>query len=316
MTTIKPLALTGAQIPAYRAPLPVTWARYIPGDYPGLRNLAGQLYGFAEQCNGKATTLAGYVNGLVGEDDFTGDPANAFMNSYGVDAAIMNGLDRIVCAMAGVIDTLALRLAGLEAKLEEELQNCYEKGLIVHDGLGPDGPNFKANPTYAASSDKASAQLTSVYMEKLHQHRTVAQIQAETYRTSAAVELAGMAKIVASGLDYYLKKDGFKGYTDPGGLLSGPQLQSDPKAVTRLKKQLTAEEQALADSGVDWKNVAGDLRAQGDNVQAFGNAAQDIKDLRSATGLLDLLNKSQKVADEVGPLIAKIGALIAVEPIK
>lgn len=222
-----PIKLLLASVPTARAPLPQTWARYVPGDYPGLYALAGQLYRFGRGCNTHIAEISAHVNRLVAGDVpyYSGASTKAFKATYGQDAVIMNGLSHTVVAMANVLDRLAHQLAQLESELEADLQKAYDKGFIVHDGLGPDGPNFKPNPTYANSRNKTMANGMVTLMNRLQQRRDVALVQADDFRKRAATALAVLNHGVASGFRYYLGQTGVNGTLDPGGLLSPDQRE-------------------------------------------------------------------------------------------
>lgn len=309
-----PLKLDLVTVPTSRPPLPSTWARYIEGDYPGLYNLAGQLLQFASACNSRITEMTRHVNLLISGDHqrWSGKSTGAFKASYGQDAVIMNGFNRTIVAMAGVMETLAQRLAGLEHNLENQLEAAYQQGAIVHDGLGPGGPNFKPNPEYVNSPNKAVANATNSIMRQLQANREVALVQADEYRNTAAGSLSVLNSFVSSGFTYYLGKTGVNGTLDPGGLLSPEQLNSDKIAITELEKQLAAQQKALGSSGLDLNKVVAELQKGGADAQKVGDVLAKFKGVKGAASLGAILQKGGKFANEIGPLLLEIGGIAAV----
>jgi hypothetical protein len=308
-----PLKLDLATVPANRAPLPVTWARYIQGDYPGLYNLAGQLLQFVSACNSHITEMTRHINSIIaGDHEWSSDASTGqFKASYGQDVIMMNGFNRTVVAMAGVIETLAQRLAGLEHNLEQQLEAAYQKGAIVHDGLGSGGPNFKANPKMVNSPNKAVANAANAVMRQLQENREAALVQADEYRNTAAGALSVLNSFVSSGFTYYLHKTGFKDTLDPGGLLSPEQLSNDNIAISRLEKQLADQQKALGSSGLDLNKVVAELQKGGADAQKVGDVLAKFKGVKGIATLGTILQKGGKFATEIAPILLEIGRLAA-----
>lgn len=301
-----PLRLPLATIPAQSAPLPPTWARYIHGDYPGLVNLAEQLNKFAAAANSRITEMTNSVNCLISGDHevWSGASSGAFKSSYGQDAVIMNGLNRTITAIASVIDKLAHQLATLEHNLERQLEAVYEKGLIVHDGLGPDGPNFKPNPKFANSPNKSTANSVLIVMQRLQENRNNALVKADEFRKAAAASLAVLSQSIASGFAYYTTGTGVNGTLDPGGLLSPEQLKSDSESVQRLNQALKSHEQELANSGIDYKQIAAGLQKGGVDAK---QVAAILSRLKATKPLGSAIEKGGGLATDLAPLILELG---------
>lgn len=308
-----PIRLSLASVPEHRDPLPTTWARYVGGDYPGLYALASRLYKFSSTCNTYIAEMTKNINHLIASDHeyWSGRSTGAFKASYGQDAIIMNGFGRTVTATAGVVDTLAHQLAQLEHGLEQNLQAAYDKGFIVHDGLGPHGPNFKPNPKYVNSPNKATSNGVLLLMQRLQQQRDAALVRADDYRDAAAASLAVLNHSLTSGFRYYLGETGVNGTLDPKGLLSPDQLKSDKLGIDRLEKQLAQQEHDLNNSGIDLKKVVADLQKGGNDAQQIAGIIGHFKGVQGAAPLSSLLQKSGNLAEEIGPLILEIGGFAA-----
>lgn len=302
-----PLSVIAATEPAGRPALPNTWARYISGDFQGLYNLATDLYAFAAKSNSTVSKLIEHVNGNTTE--WTGIVAESFRATFGQDAYIANGFGRTMSAAAGVLDTLAQQLAGLEQALEMELENYYSQGYIVHDGIGANGPSFKPSPQYSESSDPNDRNSIADLMQRIQDHHDAALVKADAYRNTAAAELLTIGSAISGAFNYYTNRSGRPGSLDRNGLLLTDQLASDQKSTTVLQKQLAAQIKSLSGSGINIDNVITDLQKKNADAQQIAEILSHMKGIKGATGLAGLIKKGGEAVEEVGPIVKNVEKL-------
>lgn len=282
--------LPGAQIPKSRQPLPLVWGHFITGDFSGLYNLAGELYGFAAKCNAEVSALSGYVDRLIGEDHekWSGQTASLFKASYGQDAVMMNGTNRVVAAIAAAVEDLAAKLAKIEYLVEQKVDIAVNAGFV---SVSPDGD--------ATEITAVPGKPVSVYNE-LYTFITKARIQAQKVRMQAATELVGLGAALSSGLNYY-SGAGKPGSLDPNGLLTPQQQASDAESVKRLQAELKKEATDIGASHGDTKAAFRELsKLQGD-AKTIGKILGDLKS-----------GKIIDVVTTVGPVIEDLGGEVGI----
>ncbi|MFB9834616.1 hypothetical protein ACFFNX_20740 [Actinoallomurus acaciae] len=246
-----------------------------------MTNLASALYEYARQGTERLDTLTGYVNDLLEAGTWKGQPASGrtiavFMASYGADAAIMAGMDKIVVAAGQVIDNLAAQLATLESKLERELETPLSKGWLVQEWAPDGGPYFTGNPKFVNSPDPKVHSAVMELWNKLGEDAARYQRQADIHRAKAAEIIMALAEKVQTGLDYYMDKTGPGHPQDAGGLFTEDQRKSDKLGIDRLKKQLAAEQGKVH---FDRQKVAADMQQYGGELQTIGGLVMMIKPL-------------------------------------
>lgn len=289
----KPIGkLPEAEIPKARQSLPLTWGHFITGDFAGLYALAGDLYDFASKCNGEVNALSRYVDRLVGEDHekWHGETALLFKASYGQDAVMMNGMNRVVAAVAAVVDDLVAKLARLEYVVEQKVDIAVNSGFVR---VSPDGD--------ATEVIGVPGKPAAVYNE-LDSFITKARVQAQKVRMQAATKLVSLGAALSSGLNYYSGNAGKPGSLDPNGLLSAQQQANDSLSVKRLQAQLKKEAAEIGASPADVKENFTQLKKMHGDAEKIGKVLGDIK---NGKNLVD-------VVTTVGPVIEDLGGEIGI----
>lgn len=311
------------RLPEIKAPqrkqLPICCYRFVGGDYPALSRLAGDLYGFAQKCNSEVGQLAKYVEKLIGySGHWTGDSADAFRNSFGQDAILMNGLARTVSACAQVIDNLAYNLAYLESKIEEQLIQGVEKGyfsLSVRYMMGDQGLYLMANDLKAGlipivrPESGLAGKNAGLAAGKLCDS---ALAHAKKYRKSAASQLAVLCAPISQALDVYTSKDGQQ-RREPNGLLRPDQIANDSKGITALQSQFLAATQAAGLSDSDAKNAGISLKKLGGDAQTIAGIVSDLKGWKGADFATKVKTGTGTV-ESIGSVLSDIALLIAIAP--
>ncbi len=258
------------------------WGHFITGDFGGLNNLAGDLYDFASKCSSEVRTLSGRVDQLIADDhdQWVGETASMFKASYGQDAVMMNGTNRVIAGIAAVIDKLALRLAKLEYQVEQKVDIAVNAGYV---SVSPDGD--------ATEVTCVPGKPAAVY-NALDSLITKARIQAQKIRMQADAELVVLTAELSSGLNYYSGASGQPGSLDPNGLLSKAQQTDDAKAVKRLQAELKDEA-----SKPNFKQNLADLTKLRGQQKQIGEIIGDIKGGKNP---IDVLTKLGPVVEELG----------------
>lgn len=284
----KPIGrLPQATVPNARPALPPTWGHFITGDFAGIQALAGQLYRFAESCNTEVSALTRCVDRLMGEDHekWHGETARMFKASFGQDAVMMNGTNRVIASIASVLDSLGENLAKIEFMVEQQVDKAVNAGYVQ---VEPDG-NATEIAAVPGKSNTVSVQLQAL-IDK-------ARVKAQQMRSKAASEMVVLGAALENGLNYYSGESGKAGSLDPNGLLTTDQQKNDAIAVARLKAQLKTEAGDLNTSGEDLKSAL-------DNISRTGGDAQKIStiigDMKGAKNLPEILST-------IGPVIEDIG---------
>lgn len=284
--------LPEAEIPKSRQPLPLTWGHFITGDFPGIHALAGDLYDFAAKCNGEVSALSGYVDRLIGEDHekWSGETALLFKASYGQDAVMMNGTNRVIAAVAAVVDDLAEKLARLEYVVEQKVDIAVNANFV---SVSPDGD--------ATEVIAVPGKPVAVYNE-LDSFITRARVQAQKIRMQAATKLVGLGAALSSGLNYYSGTAGKPGSLDPNGLPSAQQQADDAKSVKRLQAELKKEAAEIGASPVDVKENFRQLSKMHGDAEKIGKILGDLKSGKNLT----------EVVTTVGPVIEDLGGEVGI----
>jgi hypothetical protein len=300
------------KVPKNREPLPSCSYTFIDGDFVGLRHLSDNLYWFAWQCDHGVKNLTSYVERLIGEGgSWQSDTATVFRSAYGQDAIIANGFARDICEIARIIDQLALRLAKLEAQLEQFLQigirNKYlmwssstvtaQAGQIVM--ANPRGGWVMVDPQGGAAAQGYGVNLTAKYQAAVK--------AAERLRKNATGELAALCAPLSKSLDYYLKRD----ENDTGGLLSPSQKEGFDPQVKKLQADYADSVRGLNASDLD--NAVKDATKIGGDVKTIGDIIGEMKGLKGADLAKSVGNAGDKVS-KIGSVVEDILLLLAVAP--
>jgi hypothetical protein len=230
--------------------------------------LAGRLYAFAQAGNPRVEQLTMHVNKLLGfgnSVDYYGASADKFKASYGQDAAIMSGLNKIISAAAAVIDTLASRLATIEQRIEVFVSNGVQAGYFVQD------ERFRKTNYPSPGPDPIMYQKKVKEFDQLFQRCSA---DAQRARELAAAQLSKLADALLEGLDYYKSETGMAGTLDPHGLLRKGQIEWYSPRIEELRKMLDGNKSDLDRTNLDRRSVLQDM-------QAIGGAAQQVGDVIS-----------------------------------
>ncbi|WP_433179933.1 hypothetical protein [Actinoallomurus sp. CA-150999] len=284
--------LPQAVAPTARPTLPLTWGNFITGDFAGIQALASQLYKFADGCNTEVSALARCVDSLIAADHerWHGETATLFKASFGQDAVMMNGTNRAIVSIAGVLDRLAERLAKTEYLVEQQVDKGVNAGYVQ---VEPDGK--------ATEIATVPGTPTSVYLQ-LQALIDKARINAQRARSKAASELVALGAALMSGLNYYSGESGKPGSLDPNGLLTADQQKSDAVAIARLKAELKKEAGELGTSGKSLKSALSDVSKVGGDAQKISTIIGDLKGAKNLPGIMST----------VGPVIEDIGGEIGI----
>ncbi|GAA3928358.1 hypothetical protein GCM10023085_06920 [Actinomadura viridis] len=261
-----------AKVPAVRPYIPPTWAKYIKGDFNGMSTLAGKLYAFAQAGNPRVDELTKQVNGLLGYQysvSYSGSSADSFKASYGQDAAMMSAINKLISAAAGIIDTLASRLATLEQRIEIFLSDGFQQGYFLQD------ENFRKTNYPSPNPGSANYTMYSSKTDEFDKLFRKCSEEAQKARELAAAELSKVADALMEGLDYYRTKTGTAGTLDPKGLLRTGQLAWYSPRIEALRKELGENKADLGPQQTDLKSVLKDM-------QSIGAGAQQVGDVISA----------------------------------
>jgi hypothetical protein len=315
----------------HRPPLPSTQANFIAGDPASLYRLAESLYGYVSaESSHTVTKLRNTVTELVKNDNedggyvpgpdggWIGDTAYVFRNSFISDAAMMNGLNAVMCTVAATVDDLASGMATQERELEYHLEDklsrvCgirFSVNWLVTKGSGT-SPEFaftgqgeaavKASPSPVSPDDLI--QLCNS-IGALHFN------QAHKLRSKAASQLAAVGKILEEAFSYYNSYSagpGSPSTMDPSVLLTSGQATSDAEAVNHLQgkySQLTAE---LKKSSLDDNAVKSTLSSLGVAAGNTSKILDGIKGVKDAKGTITTGSKFLSLVGEALPMLLMIG---------
>jgi hypothetical protein len=226
--------------------------------------LAGKLYAFAQAGNPRVDELTQQVNRLLDYQStvsYKGASAAAFRSSYGQDAAIMSGFNKIVSAAGAVIDTLALRLVTLERLLEDFVADGIRAGYFV------DNADFR-QWHYPQGKEGAEVQY-SIRIRDFDKLLARCRADAQKARELAAAELSKLADGLMEGLDYYKNKTGMPGSLDPQGLLRKGQIEWYSPRIEELRNRLNEDRADMKQP--DSASVLKDLQAIGGGAEQVGS---------------------------------------------
>ena len=311
--------LSKVKIPP-RKTLPICCYRFLGGDYPALSRLAGDLYDFAAKCDSEVSSLAEYVEKLIGDSgSWKGQTADAFRYSFGGDAILMNGLAKTTSACAQVIDNLAYNLAHLESKIEEKIIEGVESGyfsLSTHYMMGDQGlqlmtSDLKAGliPIVRADSGlsgKKAGRAAGLLCDS-------ALASARKCRKAATAQLAILCEPISKALDIYTSKSGQQNRREPNGLLRNDQIANDGIGIKNLQKQFQTASQAAGMTAPVVKNAGLSLKKLGGEAQTIGGIVSDLKGWKSAD-FTTKFNSGSNAIQSIGPILQDIALMVAVAP--
>jgi hypothetical protein len=290
------------ELPKVRAYIPTTWEKvYIEGDWNALSALAGKLYAFAQAGNPRVDDLTGHVNRLLGYQGtvkYSGRSAEAFRASYGQDALMMSGLNKIIGAAAGIIDTLASRLATLEQRIEHALIAGRQAGYFAHDN----NIHTRHSPTLPENPPIGSV----TKIDEWHNLYRRCLADAEKARVLAAAQLSKLADALMEGLNYY-KGERTVGTLDPNGLLRKGQIDWYAPRIEELRKKLEESKSGLNLNGTDTNTILKDMKAIGGGASAVGDAISGIPHpaAQGTGGAVSAVGGVLTVVSGIGEHIAK-----------
>lgn len=302
-------------------------ANFISGDSAGLYRLASDIYDYVSQQSAPVVeTLVKEVTVLVKDDKepggytpgpnggWVGDTANTFLRTFISDAAMMNGLNSVVCEIAKTVDTLAGRLSALEYALEMVLERALSRmcdgfsvNWLVTSGSGTE-PRFELTPLGAASVKDPTvldvcARLSRPFFAK-----------AERLRHTAGSELAGHGKILTEAFTYYAGYSagpGSPSTMDPSILLTSGQARADYKGVNALTTDYAKLTAQLNKSGLDQAAIKNTLTNLGVNASNVGDLIDTIKDAKKAEGTVAAGSKFLSPVGKAVPVLMTIGMAAA-----
>ena len=128
-------------------------AEWLGADIRGLHALAAALYGYLPDVTGVTAALNREVSQLAGGDEgWRGPVASAFAAAWRRDAAAVEALAQVIGQTADVVDDLAVELAVIEKKLEEEAHVAGRYGVRIGvDGRPPPAPGGQPGDAAEAS---------------------------------------------------------------------------------------------------------------------------------------------------------------------
>ncbi|MCO5967946.1 hypothetical protein [Actinoallomurus soli] len=323
------LDLPQPKIDKARRTLFPTRARFIAGDPQGLYELAGRMYQYVSmESHPTVGHLVGVITKLVKEDDepggyhsgadggWIGETAYAFRSTFTSDAAMMNGLNSVICSVAKAADDLAVGLSALELKLELEV----EKNAPKVDGfnlnwLATKGPGVHPKFGYTALAAPAlrrySDQFTfpKDFISTCNEIAYPIFVQADKLRHAAASQLLAVGKVLEEALGYYANYSASPGSPDtmdPSVLLTSSQYNSDSRAVQDLEGKYS---KLSARVNVDQNAAKRALTDLGITAQKSSMLIGGIKDVKDAKGAVATGNKFLALVGNALPLLMEIGLL-------
>jgi hypothetical protein len=317
------------EFPDHRTELAPCRAKFVGGDFPGLQGLAGELYGYV-----KGQVSAGYVNALAakvrtlveGDPDsggytpsggWVGDTASAFQAAFITDAAMMNGLNHIICAIASVYDHLASTLSLHEAYLEARLVPLGQQynphfaldwlevlTIGSQRGIGP-------RPEYLTQfQQKYSALTYGDFTTNFSKIFAPFDKQADDDRRKAGVTLSALGDILFESIGRYMLHAAGKGSAstgDPGVFLNANQASADQATVGRLQGDLAKYSKQLNMKSGDDSDAKDMLAALGVKAGQASALLGDIGSAKKAEGLLAGASSAGKILSDAEPLLEIIG---------
>jgi hypothetical protein len=306
------------EIPDHRAEPMTCRQKYLPGDWSGLTGLAGELYGYVRQQESAGTIgeLVGWVKALVQSDPdlggydgkWAGLAAHYFTQTFTVDAALMNGLNKVVCRVASVIDDLGYTLAMNEYYLESSLEGWgrrYDPRFTLEWLTYAPSASYPLhwNPpsvANAANWDPVSLSLAASNLRKQFMDK------ADDDRRRAGTELTGIANLLFEAASFYVNQ-AYHNSKAPETLLNPVQAQDLKQNFDAVQKNLKKySEQLNADSG-DVNAAAQELTALGSDSKEVTALLGDVKNVKKAEGFVAAASAIGTLAGDAFPELAAIG---------
>jgi hypothetical protein len=319
------------KINQHRPVPPGTQADFIAGDPAGLYQLATSLYAYVSAHSSQTVnTLRDTVVGLVKDDNeaggytpgpdggWIGETANVFRNTFISDAAMMNGLNTVMCTVAATVDDLASGLATQESQLEYDLEDQLSRlsrrrfsvNWLVTSGSGR-SPTFAFTAQGKAAFDDSSSQISSDDAIPFCSAIAMRHFQeAARLRAGAASQLAAVGKILEEAFSYYDNYSAGPGSPttmDPSVLLTSGQATSDAPAVKDLQGKYSRLVAELKDDSLDDDAVKKTLLGMGVAAGSASKILDGIKAVQDAKGTVATGSKFLSLVGEAIPVLMLIG---------
>ena len=271
--------MTGAKQPR---PLPGFSFDWVGGDIRGLSSLAGHCYGIVPQVTDVDAALTRQVDTIAHDGGWRGAAASAFSSAWDADSAAGRQLAGVWDRIGGIVDDLAVELAGLENALEQAAGGLERQGVAVDPGGSPVPEVTAAGLTGPAAQVVATrAELSVEYAD----FRVQTLDQARAARAAAAAELQTVTEqlLPARGGK---SRDWGQGVNVADGLRG---LWSVPTAYRlRLEGQLPELEQKVAATDrVAWQELIQARKLMGNAARLSNNTREMMASARQEEATLE-----------------------------
>ena len=308
-----------------------TEADFVTGDPRGLYELAGRIYEYVSAHSMPTVdVLVQTVKQLVKDDNepggytpgpdggWIGATAFRFRDTFVSDAAMMNGLNRVLCKVAEAVDELASGLSELECRLETTLER--EIGSRV-PGFSVNWLVAKGTGTQPYLDYTALARPIAGDASRMAQIRTACNLiakpifaEADKRRHTAASKLSALGAILEEAFDYYSNYSASPGSPmtmDPSILLTSGQAAADAQATKQLHDKYAQLTGKLNASSLDGDAVKSVLSGLGVTGEKGGKILNGIKDIRDASTALGRGGKFLSLVGDAIPVLMAIGMAAA-----
>jgi hypothetical protein len=277
-------------------------------DYRAVYELVPKLYWFVAQANPLVTDLSRRVTAFCDPYDNYGDAVAMFHSTYMEDACIMSGFHEVTAGVGQVVDTLAFKLADIEATLEEHAHDVGQR--IPSPRMSKQNvANWATALADGAMFNRSLAPNVSSSRVREFGTTCMAQIEtAENLRDEAAGQLGVLAKVITDGgLDFYTKNE--TGWTsrDPGGLLTSDDLNAAKAATSTLSADINADARAIPQLNLG--TVIKDLNTIGGYGKNVGDLAGAVTGIYNADSLFGAGAQAGAFATGLGAVLTDMGEL-------
>ncbi|MCO5994604.1 hypothetical protein [Actinoallomurus rhizosphaericola] len=315
-------------------------ANFISGDPQGLYRLAGEMYGYVAGRSGDTVRLlARTVDHLVKDDGqpggytpgpdgkgWIGYTAFVFRQTFISDAAMMNGLNSVICSIAKTVDDLAVGLSYHELQLELALEkfakgNPHAAGFSLN-WLATSGKGTSPTFDFTNLAPPAVRNDSTGFYNFIGNCNVIGQVfftRADKLRHTAASQLVAVGKVLEEALSYYANYSASPGSPtamDPSVLITSSQAKSNSQAQKDLEGQydkLVGQLNASSLNQDSAEKVLKDLNLGQEKATKIVGSIKSAKgDLDDLKGAKDVLGKGNALLSFVGnamPLLMEIGLL-------